>query len=178
VHHERAGRQRHRAAVEDDLATGHVLDVPEADDVLDGAKELELPGREGRRLGHGGDDTRVDPQQHAGSLEAQEQIVERLGCGGRRHGVGRQPEPRHRVGLDDGAIEHPRITRPHPDDAVGRRAVGQQPHDPVGRGLARTDDDVRARRRRQPGELVEATTATSSATPNGGGVVAGIVGDR
>ena len=67
-----------------------------------------------------GHDVAVDPEHHAGGLEAQEQIVERLGVGGRRHGVGREPERHRRVGLDDGAVEHPRIARAHPHDAVGR----------------------------------------------------------
>ena len=84
----------------------------------------------------------VDPKHHAGSFEAQEEIVERLGVGGRRHGVRREPERHRRIGLDDGAIEHPGVTRAHPDDAVRLHAVRQQPHDPVGGGLAGTDDHV------------------------------------
>ena len=97
MHDERARRQWDRAVVEDDLAAGDVLDVPEADDVLDGAEQIELPSAEGRGLGHRGDDVPVDPEHHAGGFEAQEQIVERLGVGGRRHGVRRKPE-RHRPG--------------------------------------------------------------------------------
>ena len=58
-------------------------------------------------------------------------------------------------GLHDRTIEHPGFTRAHPDDAIRRHAVGQQPHDPVGRGLAGTDDHVVARRRGQPRELVD-----------------------
>ena len=44
------------SVVEDDLAAGHVLDVAEADDVLDGAEQIELPRAEGRCLGHRGHD--------------------------------------------------------------------------------------------------------------------------
>ena len=99
--------------------------------------------------------SRVDPKHHAGGFEAQEEIVERLGVGGRRHGVRSKPERHRRIGLDDGAIEHPGVTRAYPDDAVGLHAVRQQPHDPVGGGLAGTDDHVAVRRRGQPGELVD-----------------------
>ena len=95
MHDERARRQRHRPVVEDDLAASHVLDVSQANDVLDGAEQIELPRAEGRGLGHRGDDVPVDPEHHAGGFEAQEQVVERLGVGGRRHGVRREPE-RHR----------------------------------------------------------------------------------
>ena len=111
MHDERARRQRDRPAVEDDLAAGHVLDVSEANDVLDGAEQIELPRAERGGLGHRGDDVRVDPQHHAGGFEAQEEVVERLGLGGRRHGVRGQPERHRGVGLDDGAVEHPRVTR-------------------------------------------------------------------
>ena len=89
--HERARREWNDPVVEDDLATCHVLDVSEANDVLDGAEQIELPGAERRRLGHRGRDVPVDPQHHAGRFEAQEQIVGRLGIGGRFHGVRRQP---------------------------------------------------------------------------------------
>ena len=54
-----------------------------------------------------GRDVPVDPKHHAGSFEAEEEIVERLGVSGRGHGVRREPERHHRIGLDDGAIEHP-----------------------------------------------------------------------
>ena len=95
MHHERARRQWNHSVVEDDLAASHVLDVSQANDVLDGAEQIELPGAEGRGLGHRGNDVRVDPKHHAGGFEAQEEIVERLGVGGRRHGVRSEPE-RHR----------------------------------------------------------------------------------
>ena len=83
----------------------------------------------------------------------------------------------HRIGLDHGAVEHPGFTRTYPRDAVRRHAVRQQPHDPVGRGLAGPDDHEAVRRLGQPRELVDRDDQASSATPNGGGVVAGIVGD-
>ena len=147
MHDERARRQWDRPVVEDDLAASHVLDVSQANDVLDGAEQIELPCAEGGGLGHRGNDVPVDPKHHAGRFEAQEEIVERLGVGGRRHGVRSKPERHRRIGLDDGAIEHPGVTRAHPDDAVRLHAVRQQPHDPVGGGLAGTDDHVAVRRR-------------------------------
>ena len=54
-------------------------------------------------------DVRVDPEHHAGRFEAQEEVVERLGAGGRGHGVRRQPERHDRIGLHDGTVEHPGI---------------------------------------------------------------------
>ena len=53
VHDERARRQRNRRRRSRTISrVGHVLDVAEADDVLDGAEQVELPRAERRRLGH------------------------------------------------------------------------------------------------------------------------------
>ena len=43
MHDQRAGGERHGAAVEDDLATRHPSDVAEPHDALDGAEAIELP---------------------------------------------------------------------------------------------------------------------------------------
>ena len=68
-----------------------------------------------------------------------------------RHRVGGEPQRHDRVGLHDGAVEHPRIARAHPGDAIGIDPVGEQPHDPVGRRLARADDHVADAARRRSG---------------------------
>jgi hypothetical protein len=68
--------------------------------------------------------------------------------------VSSKPERDGRIRLNAGAIEHPRVTRSHPNDPVGLHAVGQQPHDPVGGGLPGPHDHVAVRHLRQPGELI------------------------
>jgi hypothetical protein len=47
-----------------------------ANDVFDGAEQIELPCAECGSLGHRGHDVPVDPKHHAGSFEAQEDVVE------------------------------------------------------------------------------------------------------
>jgi hypothetical protein len=155
VHNHRARLQWNDTLVKDDLARSHVPDVSHAYDVLDGAEQIELPDTEGWCLCHRGNDAGVDPKHHAGSLEAQEQVVERVGLGGRRHGVRCKPDRHRRIGLDNGAIEHPGLTRPDPNDPIWPHTVRQQPDDPVGRGLSGSDDDVAARRVGQRDELVD-----------------------
>ena len=100
--------------------------------------------------------------------------------GGRRHRVGGQPEGHDRVGLDDGAVEHPRIARADPDDPVGSTPLASSHTIAVGGGLPRADDhEARSAPSPSAAELVDRRRrATPSATPNGGGVVAGIVGDE
>ena len=77
---------------------------------------------EGGRLRHRGDDVGVDPEHHARRLEAEEQVVERLGGGGGRHGVGGQSERHDRVGLDDRSV---RASRDH---AAAPTRCGPAPH--------------------------------------------------
>ena len=116
-------------------------------DVLDGPQQLQLPPTERGHLRHGRGDADVDAHHRAGVLELGEQLRQRPRGRGQRHQLRDHPEVDHRVGLDLGAVEHPRLARPHPADRIRVDAVPEQPYDAVGGGLARTDDDVLARRR-------------------------------
>jgi hypothetical protein len=82
-------------------------------------------------------------------------IVDVLGGGSGHHDIRRQLERHDGIRLDGGSIEHPRIARAHPQDAIRRHAVAQQPDDPVGGGLAGADDHEGARRPGQSGERVD-----------------------
>ena len=97
----------------------------------------------------------VDAQHDAGVLQAEEQVVERGRVLGRLHRVGDHAEEDRGIRLDHGPVQHPRVAGPHPADRVGVHAAREQPDAGVGRGLARPDDDVLARRLLQPGEVVD-----------------------
>ena len=140
------------AAVEHDLAAGHVPDVSEANDVLDGRGSrssshaarvgvlaiVGVTSRSMRSITPAASSRRNRSSSDAAALAAA--MVSAA-----------SPSADDRVGLDDGAVEHPRIPRADPDDAIRRHAVGEQPHDPVGGRLAGPDDHVAARRRRPVG---------------------------
>ena len=115
------------------------------DHALDPAQQVELPHTERRGLGHRRDDGGIDAQHHAAVFEPQEQVVERRRVGGRGHDVGGEADRHCRVGLHEGTVEHPRIAWAHPDDAVGIDPVQLQPHDRIGRRLARARDHVLTR---------------------------------
>ena len=112
--------------------------------------------RQGRRaLAIVGSHRSVDPHHDAGVLEAEEQVVE----GGRR-----APDcmmsaamPRKTAGSGwtraRSSIHGSRGS--DPADRVGVDALGEQPDAGVGRGLARPDDDVSARRLVQVHEVVD-----------------------
>ena len=97
----------------------------------------------------------VDAQHDAGLLEPEEQVVERGRGPGCLHHVGDHAEVDRGIRLDHRPVQHPRVARPHPADRVGVHPTREQPDARVGRGLARPDDDVLARRLLQPGEVVD-----------------------
>lgn len=50
--------------------------MPEANDVLDGTEQVELPQPQRRRLRHGWNHVAIDPKHHARRFEPQEEIGE------------------------------------------------------------------------------------------------------
>lgn len=76
MHGQRVPREPYDPRIQHHLAVRHVLDVALADDVVGGAQQVQLPLPQGRRLGHGGHDTCIDTQHHAGGFETQEQVFQ------------------------------------------------------------------------------------------------------
>ncbi len=129
--------------------------MPEANDVLHRAQQVELPLGERRGLRHGRRHRLVDAQHDPGVLQRQEQPLRRRRPRRGLHELGRHAEEDLGVGLDDRPVEHPRVTRADPADRVRVHAAGEQPDAGVGRGLAGSDDHVLRRSRADVHQLVD-----------------------
>jgi len=121
---DRTRAQWQRTVVELDLVLINTCNVPEPNDALDSAQQLKFPPAKGRCLGHSGDYVAIDTEHHASGFEAQEHLVSCSGVDGGCHRVRCQAERHDWIWLDNGSVEHPRITRTDPHDAIGRHAIG------------------------------------------------------
>ena len=82
---EMAGAGGDRALVEDDPVALDAANMPEADDVLDAAQQIELPVGDRGRLVHRGPYALVDAPELPGGIEAIEEVVDGCRLGSHLH---------------------------------------------------------------------------------------------
>ena len=87
--------------------------------------------------------------------ESEEEIVRGGGRDRRLHGVGSHPGEHRGIGLNDRAVEHPRLPRANPADRVRVDPAFQQPDTGVGCRLPGSDDHELRRWGLQPQQLVD-----------------------
>ena len=115
-------------------------DVSEPDHPLDAAQQVELPLGKRRCLRHGRRQRGVDPEHHPRGFHSHEEVIRGGGRACRLHDVGGHPDEHGGVGLDDRAVEHPRLAGPNPADRLRVDSVFEEPHAGVGCRLPGPDD--------------------------------------
>ena len=141
MHDDRIHRQFDVAVGHDEASWLNTPNVPESNHVLDRSQLLELPCRQGWCDRHPGSYGAIDAHHHLELLEAQEQGIESRRSSSCLHDVGGHAQEDGGIGLNDGTIEHPRVSRANPADRTWVDSALEQPQAGVGGRLAGADND-------------------------------------